>query len=353
MPDLIEGTSPRRIIFAVSLPHCLLSTIGLLCAVPEYEGLGEWLQEAHSKLPDDLVAELCLLFRFPGRSQRFTSELASRLPEEPYEMDFEDLMAHLQAVPAIHYQLVALRALGRGSAPHRSTHAILDLMQSPQEWAEYLRHVESSYDPQDVAELVGNRTEFKHRLLGALRRFWDEIYASQFAVSRAAMERSVAYHRTHAHSVRFSELFVAVTGRLLPDVIGEVLPGIRRVTFVPSCYVGPYVAYGHHDDHLIVYYNCRSTPAGSSLADTMVVYPPLKALADETRLQILTLLVGRELYAQKIVDCLGISQPAVSRHLNLMVSAGILRTRREGNAKYYSINRGTMSRLVEVLKSYG
>jgi DNA-binding transcriptional ArsR family regulator len=81
------------------------------------------------------------------------------------------------------------------------------------------------------------------------------------------------------------------------------------------------------------------------------LYPPLKALADETRLQILALLRDRELYAQEIVDRLHISQPAVSRHLNLMVAAGVLNIRREGNAKYYAINRDVLADLARALSS--
>jgi DNA-binding transcriptional ArsR family regulator len=144
-----------------------------------------------------------------------------------------------------------------------------------------------------------------------------------------------------------------VTGRLLPEGLVERLPSIRGVTFIPSCYVGPYVAYTVHADQLVLYYNCRSTPSGPTVSDGTALYPPLKALADETRLQILALLQGRELYAQEIVDHLDISQPAVSRHLNLMATAGVLDTRREGNVKYYSINSETMSFLASALRGYG
>ena len=87
------------------------------------------------------------------------------------------------------------------------------------------------------------------------------------------------------------------------------------------------------------------------MTDGASLYPPLKALADETRLQILALLQGRELYAQEIVDQLDISQPAVSRHLNLMAAAGVLTIRREGNAKYYSVNAETLARVADALRA--
>lgn len=82
------------------------------------------------------------------------------------------------------------------------------------------------------------------------------------------------------------------------------------------------------------------------------LFPPLKALADETRLQILALLEGRELYAQEIVERLDISQPAVSRHLKLMVVADVLRVRQEDNMKYYSVNEEVLAAIAERLRSF-
>ena len=206
--------------------------------------------------------------------------------------------------------------------------------------------------PEAVAALVRDGEGLKKRLLIALGRFWQEVYVQEFEATRPVMERSVAYHRAQPHSPNFRDLFVAVTGRLVPEQVAELLPAIRAVTFIPSCYVGPYVAYTHHVEHLILFYNCRVTPASPIVADGVSLYPPLKALADETRLQILALLRGRELYAQEIVEQLGISQPAVSRHLNLMAAAGVLQIRREGNAKYYAVNGETLARLADALRTF-
>ena len=82
------------------------------------------------------------------------------------------------------------------------------------------------------------------------------------------------------------------------------------------------------------------------------LFPPLKALADETRLQILSILNGRELYAQEIVDRLDISQSAVSRHLQLMVSGGVLNARKEDSMKYFSVNEEMLSALAGRLKRF-
>ncbi|MGD8790936.1 MAG: metalloregulator ArsR/SmtB family transcription factor, partial [Anaerolineae bacterium] len=340
-----------KIEYQVSLAHSLLATAGLVCAAPHFEGLSDRLWELRTRVPADLLTELCLLITFPGGYQRFTSELIGHLPDGAAAMGYRDLLDHLQSIPGIHYQLLALRALARGSSPRPPASELAGLLDDPGAWAAFLAGVESEVPPETVGALVRDGEELKRRLLAALSRFWQAAYADEFAATRPLMERSVAHQRAQPHNPVFHDTFVAITGRLVPETIKDLLPGISRATFVPSCYVGPYVAYSHYGQDLIVYYNCRSTPLGPDVAGETALYPPLKALADETRLQILALLRGRELYAQEIVERLDISQPAVSRHLNLMAAAGVLKSRRDGNAKYYSLDGETLARLADAIRA--
>ena len=352
MPDILEGLSPLQVNYALSLPHSLLATMSLMCAAPRFEGLGDWLHEARTWLPADLLADICLLVTFPGGYQRLTGELIAALPANATELSYPQLMAHLEDIPGREYQRIALRALARGTTPHPELEALATLLDQPAEWSAYLANVESEWEPETVAALLRDGDTLKSRLLGALRGFWQRVYSQEFEATRSLMERSLAFHQAQSSNPVFHDLFVSVTGRLIPEQVAELLPLIRRVIFVPSCYVGPYVAYTHYNEHLILYYNCRSAPAGPTVADGGSLYPPVKALADETRLQILDILRGRELYAQEIVEQLDISQPAVSRHLNLMVAASVLQMRREGNAKYYSINGKTLAQLADALRTF-
>ena len=78
------------------------------------------------------------------------------------------------------------------------------------------------------------------------------------------------------------------------------------------------------------------------------VLGPLNALADETRLRILELLVEQgELRAQGIIAQLEGSQGNVSRHLKQLVGAGLVRERRAGDAnKLYIYDEAGLQRLV-------
>ena len=64
------------------------------------------------------------------------------------------------------------------------------------------------------------------------------------------------------------------------------------------------------------------------------------------------MLDGRELYAQEIVDRLDISQSAVSRHLKLMVTGGLLDVRKVESMKYFSINQETLAALADRLQRF-
>lgn len=60
-------------------------------------------------------------------------------------------------------------------------------------------------------------------------------------------------------------------------------------------------------------------------------------LAEPTRLRILNALCDEERSVSEIVAHVGSTQTNVSRHLNLMLSRGVLSRRREGTTVYYAI----------------
>jgi ArsR family transcriptional regulator len=65
----------------------------------------------------------------------------------------------------------------------------------------------------------------------------------------------------------------------------------------------------------------------------------LKLLSDPTRLRMLMLLSRKELCVCQIMGILGVSQPLVSRNLNLMGDAGFVSERRAGKLVFYSLNK--------------
>jgi DNA-binding transcriptional ArsR family regulator len=73
-----------------------------------------------------------------------------------------------------------------------------------------------------------------------------------------------------------------------------------------------------------------------------------KLLSDETRLRILYFLTQRpELHVRALCELLGQSQPAVSHHLALLLSAELIDRRREGKHNYYALRAGRLTGLLE------
>ncbi|MEQ1605333.1 MAG: metalloregulator ArsR/SmtB family transcription factor [Pyrinomonadaceae bacterium] len=61
------------------------------------------------------------------------------------------------------------------------------------------------------------------------------------------------------------------------------------------------------------------------------------ALADKTRIKLLSLMAAGEVSVGYLADQLGESQPKISRHLAYLRTAGLVSTRREGKWIYYGI----------------
>lgn len=81
-----------------------------------------------------------------------------------------------------------------------------------------------------------------------------------------------------------------------------------------------------------------------------------KALADETRLRIFNLFIrsGKNLCVCELVDSLKMPQYHISKHLNILRSAGFFNPEREGTWIYYNLNYSDTSNkeLFNFLKHY-
>ena len=71
----------------------------------------------------------------------------------------------------------------------------------------------------------------------------------------------------------------------------------------------------------------------------------LKALADDTRYKIFTILLNDELCACKILEEFSITQPTLSFHMKKLVSCGLVNHKKEGIWVRYSINREAINQL--------
>ncbi|HEY5983562.1 MAG TPA: metalloregulator ArsR/SmtB family transcription factor [Anaerolineales bacterium] len=69
-----------------------------------------------------------------------------------------------------------------------------------------------------------------------------------------------------------------------------------------------------------------------------------KALADDTRQQIMGLCCCRWLSVNQIVEKTRVTQPTVSHHLAVLREAGLVNTRDEGKQTFYTLNQDRVVR---------
>lgn len=74
-----------------------------------------------------------------------------------------------------------------------------------------------------------------------------------------------------------------------------------------------------------------------------------KALGDESRLNIVTMLLERNYCVGALAKNLGISEAAVSQHLKVLSDAGLLTKERSGYFMHYDVDRDELNRLGQTL----
>ena len=108
----------------------------------------------------------------------------------------------------------------------------------------------------------------------------------------------------------------------------------------------------------------RQAPAGNTAVGVSPKFMPtlteeeavvqarlLKALADPTRLRILSLLSRHEgeVCVFEIVESFTLEQPTISHHLRILRDAGLVDCRKKGLWAYYYVRREALSRAQEVI----
>lgn len=77
----------------------------------------------------------------------------------------------------------------------------------------------------------------------------------------------------------------------------------------------------------------------------------LKAVANESRFQILETLLQRERNVSQIVAAVGLPQATVSHHLACLRNCGLVQTRKEGKEVFYVLNgEGRIRKLMELVR---
>lgn len=193
--------------------------------------------------------------------------------------------------------------------------------------------------PEEYRPAIGRLLDDPDGELRALRRVlraWRERFEQLEDRVARMEERDVAGRRADLARLPLAEFVEQVTGgvRWVPE------PGTRRLYLAPSYFARPYnYVFGGRDWHMFAYPLAESAVDGDRGAVPAASVRLFKALGDESRLRILSLLASGDLYLTEIAERMGLSKPTVSHHLALLRVAGLVTITEAGALTYYSLRR--------------
>ena len=79
---------------------------------------------------------------------------------------------------------------------------------------------------------------------------------------------------------------------------------------------------------------------------------PWKAIADDSRRQVLVMLKGGEKTPTQIATHFDFTLPALSAHLKVLKDASLVRERKQGQNRYYSVNRESLSEMITFFDNF-
>jgi DNA-binding transcriptional ArsR family regulator len=120
--------------------------------------------------------------------------------------------------------------------------------------------------------------------------------------------------------------------------------GVKRVILAPSYFSRPYNYLMSASDFRLFGYpvSDEALEEIDPLAAPQSVVRLHRALGDETRLKILKLLAGRDLYLTEIAQQLELSKPTIKHHLAILRSAGLVTITESGTVVYYTLRRNRL-----------
>jgi DNA-binding transcriptional ArsR family regulator len=174
----------------------------------------------------------------------------------------------------------------------------------------------------------------------AVLSWWEAAFTPIQPRITEILERDYELRAADREALAPVDLIERTTGgiRWLPEA------GVRRVILAPSYFSRPYNFLMNAADWRLFGYPVSddALEATDPLAAPQAVVRLHRALGDETRLRILKLLAGRDLYLTEIAQQLDLSKPTIKHHLALLRSAGLVTITESGTVVYYSLRRNRL-----------
>lgn len=328
---VIDLTAPRRelaVRIDPSPAYDFLACLYLLGASEpglEFEVPSKWVEHARAALGAELRADLALLLPWRGRTMGIVGVL-----EHTPGLSVRAFIKRVAATPAP--ELLELM-LGESLADRRSLPLLRAAMGGGTRAVEaYLAAVDPDLDRRVLERLIVlPPAEVKARLVRLLREGYTRVYAAREAEVVPLLARDAAALARSSQGMSGTELVERATGGFVlgPDV------AVAGVVLAPAVHFRPYNLITAYRGIRVFVYPVETEPgSGAPPSELVRLY---KALGDETRLRILRLLAGREMYLQELAKALGVSHVTVLHHMALLRAAHLVQVVERDTVKYYRL----------------
>ena len=212
----------------------------------------------------------------------------------------------------------------------------------------------------EAHSLLGDPPAMRDAIVAHLAQMWRQVLSAEWERNEPDLREIVDAFQRRANAYSEQTAYKAirsVTGREAHGKWQEMLSWTETIIFIPSPHIGPYLMHFAYAPVVRMLFGARfpqgvkSSVTGLERADLLV---QLRALADETRLRILELLLDRgELYAQEIIAHLDLTRSSASRHLSQLSATGYLVERQgTGKAKCYALHPERFRETLRTLEGY-
>jgi DNA-binding transcriptional ArsR family regulator len=343
---LVPGTVDVK--FALDPVYNNLASLYML-TLPQTPGVNDWVRQTAQAL---------------STAQMQTHRVAHIVLYSAYEPDEEwpSFPAYLDALAGRDPVLLRARFLRHMFPDIDEAYASRDQMMDLEMFIDQIdrSELDHEFDPDLFAEahaLLSDPPALRDTIVSHLTSMWDEHLAEEWERNEAFLHQVVSAFQARDYTgLTAYDAIKTITGREAHGNWQDILAKTETLIFIPSPHIGPYLMHYAYPPVTRMLFDAHLPPvarstAGLTRTDLLV---QLRTLADETRLNILDLLLREgELCAQDIIARLDLAKSSASRHLSQLSAAGYLRERQgAGKAKCYAINPDRFRETLRFLERY-
>ncbi|HLS09804.1 metalloregulator ArsR/SmtB family transcription factor [Lentibacillus sp.] len=333
----------------------------------------DWLKDFSSQLPEQVINDLRLLrtvfahgvilrgyyIKSHDHLNQDWNEFIGWWQTMPEEQVLELLIYGIRETMSYYYHYLPRMPLVE--ATMKDVSLAEDKLKDPENRHRAIKAVLESWSVEDTEDSLAFYDDLelvKDKIIQLIEGFWTSGFKELWEDEHKRLcEWRHHNEKTFSKSYRTNdEALLEVTG-LYPDTNEmDQVKRAKKMTFIPVLNLGRLLTFENINQHMYVMFepstHTSKKEVNVSEQHYANIFAAFEGMGDRTRLQILGLLAeNKAMFAQQIVNKLEMKQSTISRHLNQLHKSGLVSVRKEGNTKYFSIDKDVMREVINVLET--